>query len=435
MPLTVWLAVPFVGALLLWPVRRARQVAAPVAALIYLALAVTAPMVARSAPIDLLGRSLNLSAAHAPYVCFLAVGLALLMAGGAFVQESALVWPGSLGTFGFLVAALCAGSAQLAGAMLSIAVIGVAFCLLAPNTSELGMRTVIVLLCGTLMLLLAGWTVEASRLEHPLSVGAIGRPAALFGMALLLGLFPFGFWAPPLGRVERPTGAFLAVCALGVIASLRMSELSGLAGRELLPIVLRWGGLLTFCFGAVGALLPRRLCAVVGYAAMADLGVAALAMGAAPLDGVDLAAQHLAYRAVACAALWVAARVLSKCFGSDDVHALNGAFSRAPLTLTAVLLAGMSLSGLPPMAGFASRNAILGLTMTNPWWSSLWAMGTLGPVWGLARIVIASWGPTPPPGSRREPVWLGVLLLAMTLFLLVAGVLPNVIAWMQGLAS
>ncbi len=435
MPLTAWLAVPFVAALLLWPVRRVRQIAAPLAALVYLALAATAPFVARSEAIDVLGRAFDLSAAQAPYVCFLAVGLALLMAGGAFVQESALVWPGSLATFGFMLGALCAGSAQLAGALLSLAAIGVAFCLLAPDTSELAMRTVIVLLCGTLLVLLAGWTAQSSQLEHPLSLSPIGRGAALIGMGLLLGLFPFGFWAPPLGRVERPTGAFLAVCAIGLVASLRMAELSGLVGQELLPTVFRWGGLITFCLGAVGALLPDRLSAVVGYAAMADLGVAALAMGVAPLENVDLATQHLAYRAVACALLWVAARVLAKCFGADDLRSLNGAFSRAPLTLTAVLLGGMSLSGLPPMAGFASRSAILGLTSASPWWSTLWALGTLGPVWGLARIVIASWGPTPPPGSRREPLWLGVLLLVTGLALLAGGIWPNVVAWLSSLAS
>jgi len=431
--LTTLLVLPFAAALATWPVRRVRQIAAPLAALTYVLIAALAPFAARQEPIALLGRSLAMAPDNAIYASTLAIALALLMAGGGFVQESGLVWPSSLATFGLLLAAMCSSSAQLAGAFLSLAVLGIAFCLVAPDTAQLAMRTVIVLLCGTLLLLLAGWAFEASRLEDALTMPSLGRPATLFGLAVLLGVFPFGLWALPLGRVERPTAAFLAVCGIGLIASLRLPELGSVAGTELLAASVRWSGIATLFYGAIGALLSKRMSEAVSYAAAADLGVAVLALGSGAPTGGSLAARHLAYRAVACAVLWVAARVLGRCFGSDDVRSLGGAFRRAPLTFLAIMLAALSLAGLPPTAGFGSRTVILSMVHTKPSWAIGWALGAIGPAWALMRLVIASWGPTPPPGSRREPTWLAVLLLLHSLGLLVIGLVPNLGAWLYGL--
>jgi multicomponent Na+:H+ antiporter subunit A len=290
-----------------------------------------------------------------------------------------------------------------------------------------------VLLCGAVLMMLAGWAAEAAILEAPPPMTALGRPAALFGLALLLGVFPFGLWAPPLGRAERPTAAFLGICALGLVVCLRLDDLALLMQPSLVATLMRWGGVATVVYGAIGAMLPRRLSAVVGYAAVADLGVAVLALSSDPAGAAELAVRHLAYRSLACATLWVASRVLAGCFGSDDLRLLGGAARRAPTTLAAVLLAGLSLAGLPPMAGFASRTAILATMDLTPGWALVWALGAIGPAWGLCRVVIASWGPAPPPGSRREPKSVALLLLGAGLALLILGVFPDLPAWLQSI--
>ena len=432
MALILLLSLPFVAALALWPVRRARQLAAPVSALVYIALAVLAPLATTSPALVVIGRTLALHPDHALYLSYLSVALALLMVGGGFSQESALVWPGSLVTFGLLLASASAASAELAGAFVALAVLGVGFCLIAPHTPVTAMRTVLVLLCGAILMVLAGWAVESAVLDDPAPMAALGQPAAIFGLALLLGVFPFGLWAAPLGRAERPTAAFLGICALGLVVCLRLDDLALFVQPPLVAALVRWGGVATLVYGAVGALLPRQLSAVVAYAAVADLGVAVLALSSDITGGTDLAVQHLAYRGLACATLWVASRVLAGCFGSDDVRLLGGAARRAPLTLAAVLLAGLSLAGLPPMAGFASRTAILATMELTPGWATVWALGAIGPAWGLSRVVIASWGASPPPGSRREPQSVALWLLAASLTLLVLGVFPDLPAWLLG---
>jgi len=324
MALILLLSLPFAAALALWPVRRVRQLAAPISALVYLVLAVLAPLATASPPLVLLGRPLALPADHALYLSYLAVALALLMVGGGFSQESALVWPGSLATFGLLLASASAASAELAGAFMALAVLGVGFCLIAPHTPVTAMRTVLVLLCGAMMMVLAGWAAEAATLDDPAPMIALGQPATFFGLALLLGVFPFGLWAAPLGRAERPTAAFLGICALSLVACLRMDDLASLVQPSLMTALLRWGGVATLVYGAIGALLPRRLSAVVAYAAVADLGVAVLALSGEPASATGLAVRHLAYRGLACATLWVASRVLADCFGSDDLRLLGG---------------------------------------------------------------------------------------------------------------
>lgn len=435
MPLIALLAIPFVAALVVWPVRQVRQIAAPISALACLLVAGLAPLAAGQEALSLMGRSLALSAQSAFYVSVLSVALGLLMGGGWLAPESPLVWSSALATFGLLLTAACATSMQLAGAFMALAVLGIACCLLDPSSPELIMRTIIVLLAGTLLLFVAGWVSEAARGESPLSLTFLGQPAALFGLALVLGVLPFGLWAPPLSRASRPTGAFLAVCALGLLASLRLDELSALSDLATWSLFLRWGGVVTLLYGAIGAMLPRELSAVTGYAALADVGIAALAMSVESAGALSLATQHLAYRALACATLWVAARVLSNCFGTDDLRPLAGAFRRAPLTLTAVWITGLSLAGLPPTAGYASRAAILGMVdLRSPW---IWAcaLSALGPAWGITRIVVSSWGSTPPPGSRREPLWLSLLLLAVALGLLALGLVPELGPWFQGLFS
>lgn len=96
------------------------------------------------------------------------------------------------------------------------------------------------------------------------------------------------------------------------------------------------------------------------------------------------------------------------------------------MAATGTLLAGLSLAGFPPMAGFTTRFAIYRMIASE---RTIWAMvlviaGML-PAVALTRFSLRAFQTVPVPGSRRETLWPAVLVLSLGVLLLVAGLWPQ----------
>ncbi|MCX8085473.1 MAG: proton-conducting transporter membrane subunit [Rhodocyclaceae bacterium] len=194
--------------------------------------------------------------------------------------------------------------------------------------------------------------------EAPRLVWIAGGLMAL-GLVVKSALFPFHFWLPPAhGGAPAPVSALLS--ALVVKASfylllrLWLGPFAPLApAAAWLPALL---GAAAIFWGSWRAIRAERLKPLIAWSTVAQLGYLflifpLLAVPAAFGAGVMQVFAH----ALAKAALFAAAGVFIQATGQDTVAGLAGAAARLPVTLFAIGLAGMTLAGLPPSAGFLAK--------------------------------------------------------------------------------
>lgn len=218
---------------------------------------------------------------------------------------------------------------------------------------------------------------------------AVMLAAALMvtGLVLKTALFPFHFWLPPAhGGAPAPVSALLS--ALVIKASFYLIvrlwftlflPLSTPAAAQLL------GGLGTcaILWGSVMALRQTRLKMLVAYSTVAQVGYLFLFF---PLvthtvpDATQSAFQGAVLQALAHgmakAAMFAAAGSMILSAGRDDITQLSGISARLPLTLFTFALAGVTLMGLPPSAGFLAKWLLIDGAITSGQWGWIAVMIT-----------------------------------------------------------
>lgn len=193
-------------------------------------------------------------------------------------------------------------------------------------------------------------------------------PALLFGFGLVLvalgfkvSAAPFQFWVPDVYQgAPTPIAAFLSVAskAAGFIVLLRVSEafvVVPLLEEKILPALALLAGA-TMIFGNLAAIPQtnlKRLLAYssIGHAGYLLLGVASLG---APFAGTAVLFYLGAYLLMTMLAFLVMT-IVARATGGDDISDFAGLNQRAPHLAFGMLLAMLSLAGLPLTAGFLGK--------------------------------------------------------------------------------
>lgn len=322
--------------------------------------------------------------------------------------------------------------------LLSLSAIGLAALSGAPAALGASLRYLLAALIGSNLLLLSvallyGATGELAfaRVAAALAPGPAAATAAavlIVALALKSALAPLHFWLPPAhAGAATPVSALLSALVIkGTLYGLLrlwllLSPSVGLPAAGTLLAVL---GTAAILWGSMAALLQSRLKRVVAYSTVAQVGYlfvafAMLAPGqpaaATALEGGVL---HLLAHGLAKAAAFLAAGALVLGAGRDDVLSLRGAAARQPLAVFAFGLAGASLIGLPPSAGFAAKWQLLRAAIESDQWG--WAAVVLGGSLLAAAYVfrILRLAFQPDPGSQAAPrasAWLTGPALALSL--------------------
>ncbi len=203
----------------------------------------------------------------------------------------------------------------------------------------------------------------------------IAGGAMLAGLAIKTALFPFHCWLPPAhGGAPAPVSALLSglVVKASFYLVLRLwlgplGELaSAAAGAAWLLALL---GSVAIFWGSVQAIRATHLKMLIAYSTVAQLGYLFLIF---PLLAVPSAAQagvmHVFAHGFAKAAMFAAAGALIRATGQDTVAGLAGLAERMPLTLFAFGLAGLTLMGLPPSAGFLAKWQLIEAALAQGYW-------------------------------------------------------------------
>lgn len=289
-----------------------------------------------------------------------------------------------------------------------------------------------------------------SNTSIPLS-GALAVTAWLClasGALAKAGAMPFHTWVPDAAEeAPIPVTAFLPASLdklLGILFLARISlELFHLTpGACVLLMAL---GSLTILAAVMMALVQHDFKRLLGYHAVSQVGYMVLGIGTGNPVGMAGALFHMFNNTIYKSSLFLAGGVVERRAGTADLSGLGGLARAMPGVFLAFLVASLSISGVPPFNGFASKWLIYQGVLASGhggWTTSIWLVAAmLGSALTLAsfmKLTHAIFLGQPSPGStasvpdhRGPGPWAGVPLLVLSL--LCAGL--GVMAWRLPLAG
>ncbi len=330
-----------------------------------------------------------------------------------------------------------------------------------PRSSMVGMRALILLVISGCCSLLASWALEGQAADSSNTLFAnLGSITLAIGFGIVLPIMPFHIWQPPIYKHSTPLAVVACTVILNIVAMLRINNLLFVTpwagGKEYFVSLLLAGGLVTSAVAGLLAIPQRSVHRALAFAAVSDAGLALASLAVGTELGIKAAFLHMFCRGLGATAMVMAVGIFRQVLGGDDTDHLRGALRQTPMAVAGLVIAGLSLSGLPPMAGFATRLMIYHvLGEKNTVWAVVALAATMGPAVAFIRCMVSALTPmqaaesqadgadeelemaetAPLPGNTRlttptrraEPVLAGILILTLSLPLLVLGVRPELV--------
>ncbi|HBU59336.1 MAG TPA: hypothetical protein DEB48_05785 [Verrucomicrobiales bacterium] len=192
----------------------------------------------------------------------------------------------------------------------------------------------------------------------------IGVILVLGGLAFKLGAIPFQLWVPDVYQgAPIPVTAFLASGskAAGLVLIIRTlaEAYPALLDQEWLPKLLSIMAGITILYGSLCALRQRNLKRLLGYSSIASAGYILLGIVCLDNTGSQAVLFYLLGYLFGILAAFTIISVLSEESGDEDISILANLHHRSPFMATILTLAIASLAGIPPLAGFLGKFAIL----------------------------------------------------------------------------
>ncbi|MCC6454418.1 MAG: NADH-quinone oxidoreductase subunit L [Caldilineaceae bacterium] len=177
---------------------------------------------------------------------------------------------------------------------------------------------------------------------------------------------PLYVWLPDAMAGPTPVSALIHAATMvtaGIYMIARTHELWHIA--ENASVIAAWIGALTAFFAATIALVQTDLKKILAYSTISQLGYMMLAVG---VGAYGAAIFHLTTHAFFKALLFLAAgSVMHATHGELDIRKMGGLRDKMPTTFRTFLIGSAALAGIPPLAGFFSKDAILlGALVANP---------------------------------------------------------------------
>ena len=209
--------------------------------------------------------------------------------------------------------------------------------------------------------------------------GATGKSAQL----------PLYSWLPDAMEGPTPVSALIHAATMvtsGVYLVARSMPLFEAAGPSLQVVGIV--GAITAIFAATIALVQFDIKRVMAYSTVSQLGYMFLALGVgAPAAAIFHLATHAFFKAL----LFLGSgSVIHGLGGEQDMRKMGGLRRKMPVTFWTMLVAGGALAALPPLAGFWSKDEILGAAFVNGQ-LILYAIGILTAVLTAFYVTRALW--------------------------------------------
>ncbi|MFI5149836.1 MAG: NADH-quinone oxidoreductase subunit N [Bacteroidia bacterium] len=262
----------------------------------------------------------------------------------------------------------------------------------------------------------------------------VGGLLMLVGMSFKVSAAPFHFWAPDVYQ-GAPTviTAFMATvvktAAFGAFFRLFWVAFNG-ASAEWSHIL--WGmAALTLLIGNITAVYQQHVKRLLAYSSIAHAGfmlIAILAMSKMAASAILY--YSIAYSLSSLCAFLVLYLLMQNRAGDDRIESFNGLVKKNPLLAGTMTIALLSLSGIPPLAGFFAKYFIFvsALSQGFYWLVGIAILGSLIGVYYYFKIIIAMFFRAPQDESPvTVPADQKALLFVLSLLIIALGLLPEVV--------
>jgi len=179
----------------------------------------------------------------------------------------------------------------------------------------------------------------------------------LVGVGFKIAMVPFHFWAPDVyeGAPTPVTGFISTASKTAGFAVLMRLFITGLAGSEYwLPMIAVLAAV-TMTFGNLVALAQTNIKRLLAYSSIAHAGYVLVAFVAYSELGVASAIYYLIAYVVTNLAAFGVVILFARTAGTDEIKDYAGMSRRSPYLALAMLVAFLSLAGMPPLAGFFAK--------------------------------------------------------------------------------
>ena len=194
-----------------------------------------------------------------------------------------------------------------------------------------------------------------------LFVGACGKSAQL----------PLYIWLPDAMEGPTPVSALIHAATMvtaGVYMVARSNAIFVLAPQAMKTVAIV--GALTAIFAASIGLVQNDIKRVLAYSTVSQLGYMFLALGVGAFTaGVFHVFTHAFFKAL----LFLGAgSVIHAMSGEQDMRNMGDLGHRTPVTHITMFIATLAIAGIPPFAGFFSKDEILWQTWTSEHGAYIW---------------------------------------------------------------
>jgi len=182
------------------------------------------------------------------------------------------------------------------------------------------------------------------------------------GICIKAGVAPFHGWLPDAYQsAPAPVSVLLGgivTKVAGVYAIIRITSdvFSGVATINMILMIL---GTISIVFGAVATLSQKDFKRILAYSSISQIGYIVLGISTGSPIGFLGAVLHFFNHATFKTTLFVNSASLEKQVGTRDINEMGGLEGKMPLTNVSTILAFLSTSGIPPLAGFWSKLLII----------------------------------------------------------------------------
>lgn len=196
--------------------------------------------------------------------------------------------------------------------------------------------------------------------------------------------FPFHFWLPHAMAAPTPVSAYLHSATMVKAGIFLMARLwPVLSGTPEWFVIVTTAGLVTMVLGAVIALFKHDLKALLAFSTVSHLGLITMLLGTGTAFGAMAAVFHILNHATFKAALFMSAGIVDHETHTRDIRRLGGLRHLMPITFGIVVIAALSMAGIPLLNGFLSKEMMLEEAHHTVLFGAHWLVPTLAVVGSL----------------------------------------------------
>ncbi len=242
-------------------------------------------------------------------------------------------------------------------------------------------------LIGILIISYVTGTFDFGKLNEPgtmifnsaTSMSFMGISAMTWAMTLVFiggagksAMFPLHIWLPDAMEGPTPVSALIHAATMvvaGVFLVARMFPVIHFQAPVTQEIIAYVGGF-TSLFAATIAITQTDIKRILAFSTLSQLGYMMLALGVSGYGGEEglgyMASMfHLFTHAMFKALLFLGAGSIIHAVHSNDMQDMGGLRKHMPITHITFLIACFAISGIPPFAGFFSKDEILAAALHN----------------------------------------------------------------------